>query len=189
MTPENEIRSWTRSSDATYLCSTDPKLVQLDALGAALASDMLWWAQPLAEDELRRTVEHSLCFGLYVIGQTTADGGNEDPSSPPLGKTGEMVGFARLITDYATFGWLTDVYVLPEHRGKGLGQWLTRCLDEVVSAWPRLRRCMLVAGNPTTAKMYESALGMNIVCEKGTGSGLFIMEKPGRVAITPKNHH
>jgi GNAT superfamily N-acetyltransferase len=50
-----------------------------------------------------RSIENSLCFGLY-------DGER-------------LVGFARVISDYATFAYLSDVFVLESHRGKGLGTW------------------------------------------------------------------
>jgi hypothetical protein len=76
-TPKPEIRTWTRRRPADdddddspiYTCSTDPSLIRLDALGDALASDMLWWAKPLPPGALRRAVEGSLCFGVYFEGK------------------------------------------------------------------------------------------------------------------------
>jgi GNAT superfamily N-acetyltransferase len=72
-----------------------------------------------------RSVRHSLCFGLYET-----DGGRQ-------------VGFGRVITDYATFGYLSDIYVEESHRGHGLSKWLV----EVMLGHPELgdiRRWMLV---------------------------------------------
>ncbi len=60
-------------------------------------------------------MEHSLCFGLY--------------------RGAEQAGFARVITDYATFAWLADVFILEEHRGQGLGVWLT----DVIISHPELQ--------------------------------------------------
>lgn len=64
---------------------------------------------------VERSAENSLCFGLY--------------------RKDEQVGFARVVTDRATFAYLADVFVLEEHRGRGLGSWLT----EVVLSHPELR--------------------------------------------------
>lgn len=67
MPPEDQLRTWTRRvGDLTYTVSTDPRLIQLDAVNAAFASDMVYWAQPLAPETLRRCIEQSLCFGLYA---------------------------------------------------------------------------------------------------------------------------
>jgi ribosomal protein S18 acetylase RimI-like enzyme len=74
-----------------------------------------------------------------------------------------MVGFARLITDYVTFAYLTDVYVLREHQGKGLGRWMMECLNEVLTSWPGLRRTMLAVSDPNAVKLYEKTLGMEVV--------------------------
>lgn len=71
-----------------------------------------------------------------------------------------MVGFARLITDYVTFAYLTDVYILPEHQGRGLGVWMMECLKEMLDRWPNLRRTMLMARDEYAKRMYERILGM-----------------------------
>ncbi|MFO0455786.1 MAG: GNAT family N-acetyltransferase [Planctomycetota bacterium] len=82
-----------------------------------------YWSQGLPLDVLKRAIAGSLCFGLYQ--------GNA------------QVGFARVITDKATFAYLCDVFVLDSHRGKGLGRWIM----EAVSSHPELqglRRFVLV---------------------------------------------
>jgi hypothetical protein len=70
MPPPHELRTWTRQlpsdGNRTYTISTDPSLIQLDALDAAFRSDMLYWAQPLSPEALKLCVEQSLCLGLYV---------------------------------------------------------------------------------------------------------------------------
>ena len=63
---------------------------------------------------VRHSLRHSLCFGLF--------------------HRFEQIGFARIITDYATFAYLCDVYILENHRGQGLGKWLI----EVVTDYPEL---------------------------------------------------
>lgn len=71
-------------------------------------SAVSYWAQDRSLATVVKSIEHSLCFGLY-------DGGGQ-------------VGFARVVTDRATFAWLCDVFVLESHRGKGLGKWLVECV-------------------------------------------------------------
>lgn len=66
MTTESQYKSWSQTGpDGTaYLCSTDPELIDLGALNAALGSDMLWWANALAEDRLKKMVDNCLILGL-----------------------------------------------------------------------------------------------------------------------------
>src|SRR5262249_2461302 len=81
---------------------------------------------------VRRSLENSLCFGLY--------------------ESGRQIGFARVVTDRATFAWLCDVFVLDEYRGRGLAKWLVEC---VVGhpALQGLRRFLLATRYPHT--LYE----------------------------------
>ena len=74
-----------------------------------------YWAADIPADVVARALEHSLCFGLYA----------------PTGQ----VGLARVVTDHATVAYLADVFVLPAHRGHGLGKWLM----EVVVGHPELQ--------------------------------------------------
>lgn len=67
-----------------------------------------YWARGIPLDVMSRAADHSLCFGVY--------------------RDAEQVAFARVVTDYATFGHIMDVFVLPEHRGKGLGKLLMECI-------------------------------------------------------------
>lgn len=70
----------------------------------------------MPRDVVGRSIDGSMCFGLYD-------------------SDGAQVGFARVITDYATIGYLADVFVLDEHRGRGLGVWLI----DVVMLHPALQ--------------------------------------------------
>jgi GNAT superfamily N-acetyltransferase len=88
-----------------------------------------------------------------------------------------MVGFGRLVTDYVTVGYLTDVYVVTEHQGKGLGKWMMQCLDEVLESWPNLRRCMLLTRGAAAVKMYGETIGARDISE--TSPSLVVLERPG----------
>lgn len=83
MIPAEDLHTWTRQDGADiFTVSTDPAQVQLDALNAAFASDMLYWARPLEPHTLRRCVQQSLCFGLYhhVHGEGQAARPDREPT-------------------------------------------------------------------------------------------------------------
>ncbi|KAK3900900.1 hypothetical protein C8A05DRAFT_35450 [Staphylotrichum tortipilum] len=174
MPPPHEIRCWTRrlpstngtGNETAYTISTDPSLIDLAAVNAAFSSDMLYWAKSTPPETIKLFIEQSLCFGLYVH--------PEDPKSPK-----EMIGLARLITDYATFGYLTDVYVLAPYQGRGLGRWLMACLDEVLASWPHLRRCLLFTRGEAAVRMYGETIGAKDVGEGSFLRGLVLLERGG----------
>ena len=95
-------------------------------------------------------------------------------------KMPKQIGFGRLITDEVTFAYLTDVYILPEYQGKGLGTWLLECINETIESWPDLRRAMLVTSGETAKAFYKKVLqmepfpqgldGVEIMNRKGSGS-------------------
>lgn len=93
----------TEWKNGEYTISTDPKILNLPLIHKFL-SESSYWATERPMDVVERSIQNSLCFGIYH------------------GK--EQIGFARVITDYATFAWIADVFVLPEHRGHGLSKWL-----------------------------------------------------------------
>lgn len=97
-----------------YTISTDHARLDLAAIHDFL-STASYWAQGRAFETVSRAVENSLPFGLYLDDR--------------------LIGFARVVTDYATFAWLADVYVLDEFRGEGLGKWLV----ETVMSHPDLQ--------------------------------------------------
>ena len=97
-----------------YSISTDRSRLDLGLIHNYLSTGT-YWATGRSREVVERSIENSLAFGIY--------------------KGGEQVGFARIVTDYATFGWVADVFVLPEHRGQGLSKWLM----EVILAHPQLQ--------------------------------------------------
>ena len=83
-----------------------------------------------------------------------------------------MIGLTRVITDRVTFGYMTDVYVLPEYQRKGLGRWMMVCLNEILESWKTLRGFWLLSGNPQATKLYASILGTAPIgsCRPSTNS-------------------
>jgi len=104
------VGEWRRGE---HLITTDPARVDLAVVHGFLSES--YWAKGIPLETVRRAVEHSLNFSVY-------DGARQ-------------VGFARVITDYATFAYLGDVFVLETHRGRGLSRWLM----EVIVAHPELQ--------------------------------------------------
>jgi len=91
---------------APYRISTDPRRLDLDVIHGFLAGS--YWARGVPREVVQRSLEGSLCFGVF-------DGASQ-------------VGFARVVTDRATFAYLADVFVLESHRGRGLALWLMECI-------------------------------------------------------------
>jgi GNAT superfamily N-acetyltransferase len=97
--------SETEASLLGYDISTDKNRLDVAAIHKYL-SESSYWAQGRSLAAVRTSIEHSLCFGAY--------------------RGHELAGFARVVTDHATFAWLCDVFVLEAHRGRGIGKALVR---------------------------------------------------------------
>jgi len=91
-----------------FVVSTDPRRLDLDAIHAWLVRS--YWSAGIPRSVLERGIESSLCFGVY--------------------RGDRQVGFARMITDRATYAYLADVYIDEPHRGHGLGAWLVGAILE-----------------------------------------------------------
>lgn len=99
--------------DGAFLASGDPSLLDLDAIHAALSGQ--YWCQGIPRAVLARAIAHSLAFGLYDTTQRRSP----NPNSHPI-----QIGFCRIVTDHATYGYLADVYILEPCRGRGLSNLL-----------------------------------------------------------------
>ena len=97
-----------------YTISTDKARLNVDFIHRFLTNDS-YWAQDRSVEMVQRSIENSLNFGVF--------------------KDDQQIGFARVVTDYATFAWLADVFIVDEHRGNGLGVWLI----EVITSHPHLQ--------------------------------------------------
>lgn len=90
----------------SYEISTDKTRLDIDLIHRFLATS--YWAAEVPREIVERSIEHSLCFGAYL--------------------GGEQAGFARVISDFATFAYLADVFVTPEHRGRGVSKLLMQTI-------------------------------------------------------------
>jgi GNAT superfamily N-acetyltransferase len=96
-------QEWRRGG---YLVTTDAERLDLEVIHGFLHGS--YWARGVPRDVVERSLRGSLCFGLF--------------------EWERQVGFARVVTDSATFAYLADVFVLPSHRGRGLARWLIECV-------------------------------------------------------------
>ena len=94
-----------------YLISTDRSRIDVAAVHAFLSQS--YWSPGIPEDVVRRGIAGAVCFGMY--------------------HGHAQVGFARVITDQATYAYLADVYVLEAHRGRGLAKWLMEVIMNAAS--------------------------------------------------------
>ncbi len=105
-----------------FIVSTDRSRLDVDVIYGFLTN--CYWAKGIPRDVVERSIEHSLCFGIYD------------------GSAGQ-VGFARVVSDFATVAYLGDVFVLESHRGRGLSKWMMECIVQH-PALQGLRRWILL---------------------------------------------
>ncbi len=100
-----------------YTLLDEPEQLDLEAITALLQAT--YWAGTRSRETIARTMRHSLNFGLFHGRQ--------------------QIGFARVVTDHATVGYLCDVVIAPAHQGQGLGKWML----QVILDHPELRTCRI----------------------------------------------
>jgi len=96
-----------------FTISTDPSRLDLDLIHDFL-SNHAYWSPGISRALVEKAIKNSLCFGIYA--------------NSSAGKYEGQIGFARVITDHATFAYLDDVFILPTVRGLGLSKWLMECI-------------------------------------------------------------
>jgi N-acetylglutamate synthase-like GNAT family acetyltransferase len=105
-----------------FTISTNPDRLDIDVMHDYLANRS-YWARGIPRQLLEKSNRNSLCFGVY--------------------RGEQQVGFARVISDYATFAYIEDVFILEDHQGQGLGKWLMACIRDHPDLQD-LRRWMLL---------------------------------------------
>lgn len=127
MINSKEIFEW---QQGYFTVSTDSEKIDIKAVHAYLTRST--WATGIDIDTVSLSIQHSLNFGLY--------------------HHQAQIGFARIVTDFATFAYLSDVYILEEYQGKGLSRFIMSCIHEH-PVFSKIRRIMLVTS--TAPWLYE----------------------------------
>jgi GNAT superfamily N-acetyltransferase len=125
-----------------YTISTDRAKLDTEAIYRFLA-EASYWAEGRPLDTVTTSIEHSLCFGVN--------------------KEDLLVGFARVVTDYATFAWVCDVFVVESHRRRGLGKWLIACIVE----HPDLQGMLLMLATRDAHELYRRYGGFDSLRDPG----------------------
>lgn len=112
-----------------YRLTDDRAALDLEVISQLLAGT--YWAADRPKSVMAEAIAHSICVGLF--------------------HQERQVGFARAVTDQATFTWICDVIIHAEHRGKGLGKWMVRCLID----HPRLQTRSQVLATRDAHGLYE----------------------------------
>lgn len=105
-----------------YFLSTDKELLQLDRVHAFLSRS--YWSPGVPRSVVEAASQHSMTFGLFY------------------GEDKVQIGYARIVTDYATIAYLADVYIEEDHRGKGLSKWMMTCIMETLAPFKFRRICL-----------------------------------------------
>ncbi|MDB5135180.1 MAG: family N-acetyltransferase [Mucilaginibacter sp.] len=92
-----------------FIISTDKNLVDFDVVYNYLNNES-YWAKGIPAENVKKAIENSICFGIY--------------------KQGKQAGFARVVTDKATFAYICDVFIVTDHRRLGLSKWLMQTIKE-----------------------------------------------------------
>ncbi|KAL3434535.1 hypothetical protein BDV09DRAFT_169659 [Aspergillus tetrazonus] len=178
--PKNP-QQWTRQP---FLISTDKSLLSVSAINAAFALESLYWAYPLPESVLQDMIDNSFCFGLYKTTSPSPETATPSFTNNVPGNESELpqmqqIGFARLITDNCTIAYLSDVYILPEYQGLGLGGWMLDCVDELVKPLPHLRWFLLRTGEERSLSAYRARYGMDVLDNGDISRGALFMGRRG----------
>ena len=118
-------------SEGLYNITTDNSKLDVNVIHRFLSEES-YWAKGVPKNIVEKSIANSLCFGVFY--------------------KNEQVGFARLITDKATFAYVADVFILHEHRGRGLAKWLMRTMQSHPEL-QNLRRWLLTTKEAHT--LYE----------------------------------
>jgi GNAT superfamily N-acetyltransferase len=120
-----------QSNEPSWFISTDQALIDVDAVHRLLQGS--YWAENRPKEAIQESITNSICFGVYLRADRT------------------QIGFARVVTDKATFSWICDVIVDDAHRGKGIG----KALMSAVMEHPYVRSTMNLLATRDAHGLYE----------------------------------
>ncbi|KAF2453764.1 hypothetical protein BDY21DRAFT_292407 [Lineolata rhizophorae] len=158
---------WVYTHDGQeYIVSNIAKDISHGFVQSAFGTSAMDWANPLAPEDFQTMLDNSCVFGLL---RKTSDSSSSTT----------QIGIARLITDYVTLAYVTDVYIDPEYQGRGLACFMMSCCRDVIGAMPAVRGTMLCTSRDALIPFYERELGVRVHPQGENGFSIL---------ITPRNH-
>lgn len=143
---DRKVWQWKRSAASqNFLISTSKDLLPHSFVQEAFADNAMFWAKPMSPENLKTMLDNCCTLGLYRV--------ESDESLTTL-------GMARLVTDYVTLAYLTDVFLKEGTRGLGLGKWMIHCCREIAINVPELRFMLLLTGSEQAQQLYSRECGM-----------------------------
>jgi GNAT superfamily N-acetyltransferase len=141
---------WERTINSQkYFISTARELLPHSFVQEAFATEAMYWTQPLSDEATRAMLDSSLTLGVYKLSDDC------DKKEP--------IGMARMITDYTTLVYLTDVYLQDAYRNLGLGKWIIHSCREIVLEMKDLRFMVLLTGSEQARDLYRREFGMLVL--------------------------
>lgn len=144
--------------------------------------------EPTSQTDQERAAETLHEIAGHVQSPTFHDGNKASglrpaaPSRAASSQSANLIGFARLVTDYVTVAYLTDVYVLPDWQKQGLGKWMVGCVQQTIEEeMPLLRRSMAITSSEGAAGWYERMMKMTPLRGKGGEPLVISWRAPGSV--------
>lgn len=113
-------------SKEPFLISTDKSKLDIGLIHNYLSSQS-YWAENIPRAVIERSIQNSVVYGIY--------------------EGDHQIGFARVVTDFATYGYLADVFVLEEYRGQGLSKWLMDCIFNQTPEFQGFRKWSLATAD------------------------------------------
>ena len=167
---------WRRTiSSTSYFISSAHDLISPSFVNDAFADASMPWAYAFAESDLQTLMKNSVILGVYTTRDAKPDTVTSNTMNAQASEL-EQVGMARFITDRLTVFYITDVFIAPAHRGRGIGGWMADCMRDIMDGMPHLKRAMLMATpgsdeNPFESKsisFYKERLNMEVF-DQGRG--------------------
>jgi ribosomal protein S18 acetylase RimI-like enzyme len=143
-----DAKEWQRTVNGEmFLISTAKRILPVEFVQEVFDNPAVFWTKRSSAADTETLLDNSCSLGLFKV-----QNGTKFP-----------IGMARIVTDYVTLAYLTDVFVLDEFRTLGLGKWLIRCCRDIMNDIPDLRWSLLMTGNEQAQRFYRRELGMELL--------------------------
>lgn len=164
-------KTWRRDG---FFLTTDSSLIPLTQLNDIFGQADFSWGKPLSESHFRAVLKTSIIFAIF----------EDSVAAPNAASTGHprLVGLGRWITDDVTVVYVNDVYVVKDHRRKGLTTWMLGCMNEQLALMPDIRGThLIVQKGSSTETLYKQHFAME---DLAASDVLLVRKGPGEPAET-----